>query len=69
MVRITHRKRGRKTHEHDVIKIHRRKRQHKRRQSKRRTRVSKKQRGGFNKIKNGNTNYFSIDNRYRPVNA
>ncbi len=68
MVRITHRKRGRKTHKtRRHQKIHRRKRQHKRRQSKRRTRVSKKQRGGFNKTKYGNTNYFSIDNRYRPA--
>ena len=70
MVRNTHKKGMRIKHKTRRSRsLRQRKRQNKRRvrsSNKRRTRNKKKQRGGFNKTKTGSTNYFSIDNRYRP---
>ena len=71
MVRNTHRKRMRKNHN---TRRHRKMRQRKTRRSnrhkyKRQYRLSRRQRGGFNKNKNGNINYFSLDKRYRPVGS
>ena len=73
MVRITHKKGMRIKHKTRRYRsLRQRKRQNKRRtmsSNKRRTRNSKKQRGGFNKTKTGSTNFFSIDNRYRPAGS
>jgi hypothetical protein len=71
MVRITNKKGMRLKHKTRRYRsLRQRKQQNKRRlrsSNKRRTRNRRKQRGGFNKTKTGSINYFSIDNRYRPV--
>lgn len=69
MVRNSHRKRMRRNRNTRRYRKMRHKKNHHtiKRKHKRRNRLSRKQRGGFNRNKSGDINYFSLDKRYRPV--
>ena len=69
MVRNTHRKRMRRNHNtRRYRKMRRRRNKHTlKRKHNRRHRLSRKQRGGFNRNKSGDITYLSLDKRYRPV--